>query len=95
MQIYNLEFYWSYADYKMGMNLVKNYIKYCSKIFGKTKFEYNGHNFDLADEWKEIDYADEIKKQTGVDITKANEEEMKEKCGELKITYQGENKRIN
>jgi lysyl-tRNA synthetase class 2 len=46
----------------------------------------------LADEWQEIDYTEEIKKQTGIDIEKADEEEMKEKCNELKITYKGENK---
>lgn len=88
-----MEFYWGYADYKMGMKMVKElYRDIAQKVFGKTKFEYNGHTFDLADDWQEIDYAEEIKKQTGVDIKNTNEEEMKEKCKELKITYQGENK---
>lgn len=89
----NMEFYWGYADYKMGMDLVKElYREIAQKCFGKTKFEYNSHNFDLADDWAEIDYASEIKKQTGVDIAEASEEKMKEKCQELKITYQGENR---
>ncbi len=89
----NLEFYWGYADYKMGMELVKElYVDIAQKVFGKTKFEYNGHTFDLADDWQEIDYSSEIKKQTGINIEEATEEEMKDKCNELKITYQGENK---
>jgi lysyl-tRNA synthetase, class II len=89
----NMEFYWSYADYKMGMELVKELYRTIAKeSFGKTKFEYNGHTFDLAGDWREVDYTSEIKKQTGIDIEKATEEEMKEKCSELKITYQGENK---
>ncbi len=89
----NMEFYWGYADYKMGMELVKElYRNVAKEVFGKTKFEYNGYTFDLADDWQEIDYVDEIKKQTGVDVERATEKEMKEKCIELKITYQGENK---
>lgn len=89
----NMEFYWAYANHIDGMSLVKElYKEIAQKCFGKTKFEYNGHNFDLADEWQEIDYIEEIKKQTGVGIAEASEEEMKEKCNELKISYQGENK---
>lgn len=88
----NMEFYWGYADYHNGMNLVKElYRKIAKDVFGKTKFEYNGHAFDLADEWKEIDYVEEIKKQTGIDIGEADEEEIKEKLNDLKVTYQGEN----
>lgn len=89
----NMEFYWGYANYKMGMELVRElYVEIAKKVFGRTDFEYNGHKFDLADDWTEIDYVAEIKKQTGIDIEKASEEEMKEKCQELKIVYKGENK---
>jgi len=89
----NMEFYWGYADYKMGMDLVKELYRTVAKeVFGKTKFEYNGHTFDLADDWQEIDYTSEIKKQTGIDIDKADEKEMKEKLQELKVTYKGDNK---
>ncbi|MEK7116944.1 MAG: lysine--tRNA ligase [Patescibacteria group bacterium] len=89
----NMEFYWSYVDYQDGMNLVKELYKIIAQeVFGKTKFEYNGHTFDLADEWREIDYISEIKKQTGIDIEKAEEDEIKDKLNELKISYQGENK---
>jgi len=89
----NMEFYWGYADYRDGMNLVKELYKtIATEVFGRTKFEYNGYSFDLNSDWPEIDYTEEIKKQTGVDITKADENEMKERLQELKITYQGENK---
>ncbi|MEK7635014.1 MAG: lysine--tRNA ligase [Patescibacteria group bacterium] len=89
----NLEFYWGYADYRDGMKLVKEmYLDIAQKVFGKTQFENNGHTFDLADEWQEIDYSKEIEKQTGINIETANEIEMKAKCSELKITYQGENR---
>ena len=89
----NMEFYWSYADYKMGMELVKELYKtIAEKVFGKTKFEYNGHSFDLAGDWQEIDYVSEIKKQTGIDIEKASEDKIKEKLDKLKVVYKGENK---
>lgn len=89
----NMEFYWGYADYRDGMNLVKELYKTIAKeVFGKSKFEYNGHTFDLADEWQEIDYTNEIKKQTGIDIEEASEDEIKDKLQELKVTYKGDNK---
>ena len=47
----NMEFYWGYANYRDGMNLVKElYREIAQKVFGKTKFEYNGMTFDLANE---------------------------------------------
>ena len=75
----NMEFYWSYADYHDGMNLVvEMYRKVAQEVFGTTKFTSRGFTFDLGDEWKLVDYAEEIKKQTGVDINKASEKEMDE-----------------
>lgn len=89
----NMEFYWSFADYNDGMDLVKEmYRKIAKEVFGKTKFTTRGHTFDLADEWKEIDYSEEIKRQTGIDVDKASEKGMMKKLRELKVTYQGENK---
>lgn len=89
----NMEFYWSYADYNDGMDLVvKLYRKIATEVFGTTKFSYRNHNFDLNDEWKKIDYREEIKKQTGVDILEASDDEIKDRLGELKISYEGANR---
>ena len=89
----NMEFYWSFADYNDGMDLVKEmYRKIAQEVFGSTKFTTRGHTFDLADEWTKIDFTEEIKKQTGVDILTASEKEMMKKLQELKVTYEGENK---
>src|SRR3989344_259774 len=72
----NMEFYWSFADYNDGMKLVREmYIEIAKEVFGKTKFTSRGFTFDLADEWQEIDYSEEIKKQTEIDIDKASESE--------------------
>lgn len=89
----NMEFYWAYADYKDGMELVKKmYRRIATEVFGTTKFTTRGHTFDLNDEWVHIDYIEEIKKQTGIDIISASEKEMKEKLNELRVKYEGDNK---
>ncbi len=89
----NMEFYWAFADYKDGMKLVQEMYRHIAlEVFGKTKFEIRGHTFDLGAEWPKIDYVEEIKKQTGVDILKASEKEMEKKLKELKVEYDGENR---
>ncbi len=86
----NCEFYMAYADYHDGMELVKNlYREIANKTFGKTKFTTREHTFDLADEWIKISYADEIKKQTGVNIYEAGIEIVKNKLKELEIKSDG------
>lgn len=89
----NCEFYLPYADYRDGMKLVKElYIKIAKEVFGKTEFEMKGFTFDLSKEWVEIDYAEEVLKQTGIDIWRASDEEIKEKLKELNVKYDGENR---
>ncbi len=89
----NMEFYWSYADYEDGMRLVQElYRSIATEVFGTTKFTTRGHTFDLVDEWKKIDYVEEIEKQTGLNVISASEKEMKKKLDELKTKYEGDNK---
>ncbi len=89
----NMEFYWSYADYNDGMKLVRElYQKIAMEVFGTTAFTTRGHSFDLADDWKKIDYAEEIERQTGLDITSASDKEMMKKLDSLKVTYDGTNR---
>jgi lysyl-tRNA synthetase class 2 len=89
----NLEFYWAYADYQDGMKLVTRlYRELAKKVYGTTKFTTRGHSFDLADTWKVIDYRQEIKKKTKIDILTATEKEMKLKLKELGVQFEGANK---
>jgi len=89
----NLEYYWGYADYRDSMQLVKElYRTLALEVFGTTKFTTRGHTFDLADEWTEIEYGGEIKKQTGIDIFTASEADMMAALSKLKVTYDGTNK---
>jgi lysyl-tRNA synthetase, class II len=79
-----MEFYWAYADHKMGMELVTEmYRKIAKNVFKTTKFKRSGYTFDLAKTWRKIDYATEVKKQTGIDIFKATKKEIVRKLNEL------------
>ncbi len=89
----NCEFYWSYADYNDGMELIKElYLKIVKEVYGKTEFTLGEHTFDFAQEWKMIRYVDEVKSQTGIDLNTATEEEMKKKLIELGVKWDGENR---
>lgn len=89
----NCEFYMAYADYEEGMNLVKElYRTIACEVFGTTTFTTRGHTFDLADEWQHIDYADEIFRQTKVDIRTASDDELRAKLDELHVKYDGTNR---
>ncbi|MDP4039441.1 MAG: lysine--tRNA ligase [Candidatus Pacearchaeota archaeon] len=79
-----MEFYWAYADYKMGMDFVTRlYRKVAKDVFKTTKFTRSGHTFDLSAKWKIIDYVTEIKKQTNLDIFSASKKDIIKKLNEL------------
>ena len=89
----NMEFYWGYANYKDGMELVRElYIKIAEEVFGTTKFTSHGHTFDLGEEWEIIEYVPKIKEMTGIDVLTATSEEMQKKLDELGVKYDGNNK---
>ncbi|MEA3399286.1 MAG: lysine--tRNA ligase [Patescibacteria group bacterium] len=89
----NMEFYWAYANYRDGMKLTQKMIqRVAEEVFGTMKFKTKGYEFDLSGEWPVIEYQQEVLKQTGIDILKATEEEMKEKLDQLKVKYDGDNR---
>lgn len=89
----NMEFYWAYANYQDGMKLVRDlYITIAKEVFGTTKFQTREYTYDLADEWKMIDYREEVLRQTGVDVLKTDSEEIKKKLEELNVKYEGDNR---
>lgn len=89
----NMEFYWAYANYKDGMKLVQEmYQRIAQEVFGTTTFTTRGHTFDLGGEWPVVDYQSEVLKQTGIDVLKSSESEMKKKLDELEVKYDGDNR---
>ncbi|MDD3285518.1 MAG: lysine--tRNA ligase [Patescibacteria group bacterium] len=89
----NMEFYWAYANYEMGMKFTQElYQEIALKVFGKTKFSTKGMEYDLAGEWSKLDYREAVLAKTGIDVLQASEAEMKKKLDELKVKYEGDNR---
>jgi len=85
-----LEWYWAYADYRDNMELSKELFRHvANEVYGTTKFENDGMQFDLADDWKEIDYTESIKDRFGIDIFTASEEEMEDLLKKEKVDLDG------
>ena len=83
-----MEFYWSYADYNDGMKLVEEmYKKVAKEVLGTLKFETHGYSLDFSKKWEIYDYESIIKKNTGIDIYKADEKQIKKKLSELDVEF--------
>ena len=83
-----MEFYWAYANYEDGMKLVEEmYKKIAKEVFETLKFEIHGHKIDLGKKWEIYDFEQTIKKETGIEIYKTSEDEIKKKLKEVKINF--------
>lgn len=83
-----MEFYWAYADYKMGMKLVEELYNYIiKKTFGTLKFEIRGFQVDFGKKWEVYDYETIINKYAKIDIFEASLPEMEKQLQKLGITY--------
>ncbi|KKQ28104.1 MAG: lysyl-tRNA synthetase [Candidatus Magasanikbacteria bacterium GW2011_GWC2_37_14] len=85
-----MEFYWAYADYNMGMELVEKLIKYIAKeTYNTLKFTIGDFGeIDLGEKWERYDYVSIIKEKTGVDVLKTNDKELKIELKKLKVAYE-------
>lgn len=83
-----MELYWAYADYKDGMKLVEEMVKYIAQsTFGTLEFKIKNFDIDLGKKWEIYDYRETVKKYTGVDILSASENDMRKRLDELQIEY--------
>lgn len=89
-----MEFYWGYANYEDSMALVEEMYKYVAKkTFGTLKFEIGNHKVDMSGEWKKIDYRQTLLKETGVDILKVSDDDLRKELKKRKVTYQDNDER--
>ena len=87
------EAYWAYADYKDMYEFLKDCYQFVAQnTFGTLKFNIGNFNVDLSGDWPLIDYGEEIKKQTGIDIWSANEKDLMSKISLLNIEYDARNR---
>lgn len=83
-----MEFYWAYADYEMGMIFTEEMYKYIAlETFGTLKFKIKDFEIDLGKKWEIYDYRETVKRITGIDILEASENEMISKLKELNVDY--------
>jgi len=83
-----MEFYWAYADYEQGMQLVEELYKHVAKeTFGTLKFKIRGFDVDLGKKWEKYDFNSTIAKYTGVNIEEASLPEIEKALQKLKIDY--------
>ena len=83
-----MEFYWAYADYRMGMALTEEMYKYIAQeTFGTLKFKIKNFTIDLGKKWEIYDYRETVKKMTGLDVLSASKSEIVAKLEELGVDY--------
>ena len=83
-----MEFYWAYADYEMGMKLVEELYKYViKKTFSTLKFNIRGFNIDFSKKWEKYDYQTIINKYAKIDVFEASLQEMEKQLQKLGIEY--------
>ncbi|PIR87221.1 MAG: lysine--tRNA ligase [Candidatus Harrisonbacteria bacterium CG10_big_fil_rev_8_21_14_0_10_49_15] len=84
-----MEFYAAYHNYNDLMRISEKLIKeVIQATVGTLKTTYQGNEIDWSGEWKTIDYCDEFKKETGIDIADCNLEQLQEKAKELGIKFE-------
>ena len=72
-----MEFYWAYADWKMGIVFMEELMKHVLQTtFGTLQFKLGKFDVDLSKEWERWDYAETIQKRYGIDIYECSLEEV-------------------
>jgi lysyl-tRNA synthetase, class II len=81
-----LEFYWAYADYKDLMKMTEEmFAQILDKVCGGTKITYQGAEIDFATPWPRVEFAQLLKKHTGIDYWSINRDGLEAKAKELNI----------
>lgn len=83
-----MEFYWAYADYKVGMEFVKEMYRLVTmEVLGTSKFITKDFEIDMNKEWEIYDFETIIKEKTKLDIYKATKEEVITKLEEGEVEF--------
>ena len=84
-----MEFYWAYANFEWGMELVRELFLYVAReTFGTLQFHIGDFDVDLDAEWGRFDYAQTIREHTGIDIFDASLETMTARLDQIGVAFQ-------
>ncbi len=80
-----LESYQAYADYNDIMTMVESLVSTVAmEVLGTTHVQYGDQLIDFAPPWKRVDFRQELKNLSGVDIdTYTDDESLKHRAAEL------------
>lgn len=83
-----MEFYWAYADFKMGMDFCKEmYRRVTKSVLGTSKFVSRGFEIDMDDEWIVYDFETIIEEKMGINIFNTTAEAIQAKLKEIGVEY--------
>ncbi len=83
-----MEFYWAYADFEMGMEFCKEMYRRVTKaVMGSSTFTSRGFEIDMDADWKIYDFETIIEEKMGINIYKATESEIMNKLEEVNIEF--------
>ncbi len=83
-----MEFYWAYADYKMGMDFCKEmYRRVTKSVMGTSKFTTRGFEIDMDAEWEIYDFETVIEEKLGINIYNTDLETIMKKLDEKGVEY--------
>jgi lysyl-tRNA synthetase class 2 len=82
----SMEIYVAYKDYIWMMSMVEEcFEKIALAIHSKASIKVGGHEINFAGPYEKLSMYDSIKKHTGIDVSKMNEDALRATCKELKI----------
>ncbi len=91
-----LEFYWAYTDYNDMMNIFEELYAYVAKeVLGTTKITYQGKTMELKAPWKRISMIEALKEYADIDVTKYDDEQIKDLVNTYSLTVEGDLSRGN
>ena len=83
-----MEFYWAYADFKMGMEFCKEMYRRVTKaVMGSSKFTARGFEIDMDAEWEIYDFETIIEQKMGINIFNTTEGDIIAKLESLGVEF--------
>ncbi len=82
-----MECYSAYENYDDMMRFIEGmYKEVVKKLFGALKVRIQDADIDWGEKWPKVDYYEIFKKETGINLSSATEEQLQKKARELNIS---------